>query len=197
MNARHQTVLFPPFVISAFRSITYSVLSLSLALFLRFVRFLEQLDLKYNLENSTIKYFLEMSKTTDATHNKPKRQKNNTQMQQNYNILFVCSEHAHRTPILVSIQKIIQYVYSECSGRAAKAKYAGKTIRIYDNVLAENWRCALADVTDDNITTYFHFNICANTLQRMFYGCTVPRPYSMRLWLHTMQFKHINTSWFE
>lgn len=103
-SARHQTVLF-----STIRHLCLSFgyihtwCSLPLSLSLRFFRFLKQLDLKYNLENSTIKYFLEMSKTTDATHNKPKRQKkthtHNTQMQQNYNILLVCSAHAHRTNI--------------------------------------------------------------------------------------------------
>lgn len=77
--------------------LSFGYLVLSLSLSARFFLILEQLDLKYNLENSTIKYFLEMSKTTDATHNKPKRQKPNTQTQQNYNILFVCSVHAFRT----------------------------------------------------------------------------------------------------
>lgn len=68
-------VLFLLLAISVVRSVIF-------LLFFSFILSGFFFDRKYNLENSTIKHFLEMSKTTDATHNKPKRHKK--QMQQNY-----------------------------------------------------------------------------------------------------------------
>lgn len=89
-------------------------------------------DRKYNLENSTIKHFLEMSKTTDATHNKPKRHKK--QMQQNYQF-----HKRTRTNTLTHTHMLAFVLTSRTFTLNSKNKMCWQNDPYeYDNVSAEN-----------------------------------------------------------